>query len=243
MSIHRFFLEGTEALGRPGDEVDLEGSLARRLARVLRMRTGEQFMLFDATRELTATILAAGPHLRAHLGEERQAPRTLQPKVTLYQGLIRLNRFEWLIEKGTELGVCAFVPVISERTAVRAEEIGAARLDRWQRISIEATEQSGGFSPARICRPVRFRDALDQAEGQRIMAWENLRTAASGTTIAALLPHHLPSISLFIGPEGGFSESEAELAQERGTILTELGPRLLRSETAALAACSLLLLS
>lgn len=240
MSEYRFYLGDNQDF-REGSEVELDAAAAHRIAHVLRLRAGQPISVFGCGREFRALLLADSPCVRVRLLEELPPLDCAAPHLTLYQGLIRPNRFEWLIEKGTELGVTGFVPVLTERTAVRAVEIGPARLERWRRIGIEATEQSGGRRPPSIATPVSFDRALALAGPALILAWEGSRTPPAPAE-RVRLRDAASDLSLLIGPEGGFSESEVARARYAGAVLIGLGPRTLRAETAAIVAAALLLL-
>ena len=242
MSGHRFYVGETLTSVAAGDEVEIHGAPAHRMVDVLRLRRGDGVLIFGAGREFEAILLADGQRVRVRLLDELPPHVCASPRLTVCQALIRSNRFEWLIEKGTELGVAAFVPVLTEHTAARVAEIGPARLERWRRIAVEATEQSGGRTPPAVAAPVRFEQALALAAPALVVAWERVRTPPQAAELARLRDAGRPGLSLFIGPEGGFSESEVARAQQAGATLIGLGPRILRAETAAIAAAALLLL-
>jgi len=232
---HRFYVADA-ALPAPGAELSLTGEVAHRITRVLRMRRGEPLALFARGQELECELIEAGSPARVRVLAELP-PEPQRIELNLYQALIRLNRFEWLIEKVTEIGVTAIVPIITERATVRANEVGATRLERWRRIAIEASEQSGRRSVPSIATPVSYAAALSSATGCKVFAWEGLRRPA-GTRIQP----DPRGLSLFIGPEGGWSDEEVERARAAGAAFMALGRNTLRSETAAIAAATLLLL-
>ena len=143
-------------------------------------------------------------------------------RLTLYQALIKAPRFDWVLEKGTEVGVSSFVPVVSSRSVVRPAEASASRLERWRRIVTEAAEQSGRSRVPQVSPPVAFADAVASAPGLRLLPWENEANATLREALAAERPPE--AISLFIGPEGGFPMEEVEMArrqgvQRRGSVL------------------------
>ena len=241
MSGHRFYVGESLAPLNPDDAIELRGRVAHRISTVLRLGRGAGVSVFGSGREFQAIIEAVGPSVHLRLQAELPPIASQTPQLTLYQGLIRPSRFEWVLEKGTELGIGAFVPTRTERTTVRAAEIGAGRRERWERIAIEATEQSGGRHPPSIAGPVRFDEALAKAGPEPVLAWEGLRRPPRAAE-RARLRDRTGGLSLFVGPEGGFSEAEVATAREAGAVLIGLGPRTLRAETAAIAAATLLLL-
>lgn len=240
MAEHRFYLgQGTLGSATAGDILELEPEIAHRISRVLRLGNREQIRLFGEGREFEGELVESGSRPRVRLIEELPREPGSIP-LTLYQALIRPNRFEWLIEKVTELGATNVVPIVSDHTAVRAGEIGEERLRRWRRIAVEATEQCGRREPPVLKSPLAFADALEQAQGQRIFAWEGLRAEQQPQSH---FEAEAVEISLFIGPEGGWSQREVDLARSCGARFLRLGPSILRAETAAIASCALLRLS
>ena len=242
MSEHRFYVgDGLLASAGPVVEVTLMAEPAHRISRVLHLREGERVALLGDGREFEAVLTEVGKNVRARLEAELPAEEPPGLSLTLYQALIRPNRFEWLIEKGTELGVRQFVPIVTERTTVRATEIGASRQERWRRIAVEATEQCGRHRPPALLPPIDYAKALELAVGTRVLAWEGLRsnTESQPSGVRPPISGHL---SLFIGPEGGWSPTEIDTARGAGASFMPLGPTILRAETAAIVAATLLLL-
>ncbi len=164
----------------------------------------------------------------------------------LYQSLIRPQRFELVLEKGTELGVSRFVPLVSSRAQVRttgpAGEGGTQRAARWRRIVTEAAEQSGRGRVPAIDPPSLFEDAVSASGGPglRLLPWEGERSQGLRSYLRAL-EDRPAAVSVFIGPEGGFAEDEVRLAREAGCVTISLGPRILRSETAGIVAAALVM--
>ena len=200
------------------------------IKRVLRLRDGDQLAVFDGSgTEWLGRLCGTGAELVRTL-ESPVEPRT---QLTLFQALIKPARFEWVLQKGTELGIARFVPFVAERTVVAGD-----KSDRWQSIVIEAAEQSGRRILPRISPVLSFDQAIAEATraGVPFMPWE----CADRPRISSV---HRPSrdLALIIGPEGGFSEREVERARARGAMTVSLGRRILRSETAAIVAAALLL--
>lgn len=267
-SVPRFYIpsplhDGVEPL--PPD-------VARQVATVLRLRPGAAITLFNGDgAEWHATLETVSPRGATARLRQRELPQRESPvHLTLYQAMLKGEKFGWVIQKATELGVAAIVPLLTARTVVDSE---GKRPDRWQRIAIEAAEQSGRTVVPEIRAPQRLEEALarlavatvtpedsktigtletasnDGASGamredsgaSAIFCWES---ASDGPMLEAArrILQHSSCITIFIGPEGGFTPDEAALAQQHGAAICRLGPRILRSETAAIAAAAVVLL-
>ena len=221
-------------------EITLSGSLAHRLARVLRLRRGDRVVLTEGGErefEVELTDVSANA-VTGVVTDDRPSPPESAIEVVLYQSLIRPNRFDIALEKGTELGVARFVPVINALSQI--DEASRGRAERWARLVVEAAEQCGrGRLPA-IDPPLPFEEALADAPGLLIVPYE----AESANRLAdylRALPETPQTVSLFIGPEGGYSEEEIAFARRSGAALVTLGRQVLRSETAAIVAAAIVL--
>ena len=163
-----------------------------------------------------------------------------QLDVTLYQGVVKGDKLEVIIQKAVELGVNRIVPVMCRRTIVTLDERKAReRTIRWQRIAQEASKQSGRSKVPLIDQPLLLGDALAGDRSQlRLMAYEG-----GGTTLKACFSglSNVQSVSCLIGPEGGFEQAELDLAKSHDYLIVGLGPRILRAETAPLALISILM--
>jgi 16S rRNA (uracil1498-N3)-methyltransferase len=222
----------------------LTGELAHRITRVLRLSPGDAVRLFDGSgREVDARIATI---VRDSVTVTLQADvpsAPAGPRLHLFASLIRSQRFEWMIEKATELGAATLQPVVSTRCQVRADEFGRSKAERWVRLVIEAAEQCGRRTLPRLPDPVPFAEALDRATGVIVLPWEDDRDRAPSLGAALRLLREpaeggvsVPELSIFIGPEGGFSPEEVGQSRQHGALVVSLGPRVLRTETAAIAA-------
>ena len=156
--------------------------------------------------------------------------------VVLYFGLTSREKVEWVLQKGTEAGVADFQPFISERTLVQSPELPSRKVERWEKIILEAAEQSRRNRLPELCLPVAFTKCLEEAtveNSMNLMAWEGAESKAQPFK-GALEGYQTGSIGLFVGPEGGFSQAEVTLAQSAGCRIVSLGQRILRMETAAI---------
>jgi len=228
-------------------EVQLDDPLSHRLRSVLRMRKGDIVVLLDGRGYEYEAVLedVDGPAVRARVRERRPGLPEPPVDVVLYQSVIKGDRFDWVLEKGTELGVTRFVPIIVERSVVRPSSGPSARGERWQRIVTEAAEQCGRSRLPVVAPVTEIADAFASAAGLCLLPWEEesvlgLR-AALRQEVESLKATERPIVSLFIGPEGGFTEKEVRGARSRGVRVVSLGRRILRSETAGIAAVAAVL--
>ncbi len=175
--------------------------------------------------------------------EKRRTTGEPRIHVTLWQCALKADKMEWVLQKGTELGVSRFVPVISERTIVRPASALVRKYERWRTIVREAAEQSGRGLLPELAEPLAYADAVRQADGVRLLPWEG----AGGPGLSERFVRATGGaegqtrIDLLVGPEGGLSAAEAQEAVAAGWGLTTLGPRTLRAETAALAAVAVVM--
>lgn len=236
--MHRFFVEPSALAG---EWAILSGPQAHQLLHVLRLRPGARILLLDDTGwEYEAELISLGTR-EAQARIRARRPSTGEPRirVTLYQAVLRGPRFEWVLQKGTELGVSAFVPIVTAR-CVAVPRDAQAKLVRWETIIREAAEQAGRGRLPRVSLPVAFAEACAtvRTEGA-LIAWEEER----GTGLRAALDESRgreTSWALFIGPEGGFTSEEVAFAQSHSIRPAHLGPRTLRAETASIAAMAAL---
>ena len=180
--------------------------------------------------------------VRGQIIGQQKAKGEPSVEIMLYQGTLKAQKFEWVLQKGTELGICRFVPTICRRSITNGIVALAKKHSRWQRIILEAAEQSQRGKLPDLEPALPFSEALEQLNSASLslMPWE---AAPMTPTLKTILQENKLNgpIAIFIGPEGGFSQSEANLARDKGVHLVKLGPRILRAETAGLALCSALL--
>jgi 16S rRNA (uracil1498-N3)-methyltransferase len=225
-------INGTEAL--------LEGDRARYLGRVLRLRVGDDIGVFDGTGpEWTATIAAmTKSSATLSLGQRHEFTVESPLKVHLVQGISRGERMDYVVQKATELGVNRITPVLTEYGVVRLDEQRAAkRRDHWAGVAASACEQCGRTRLPLIDTPLPlnhwFGDKPTDADVDLILA-------PGVSTPLSRIPAPQTRVCLLIGPEGGFSQTEYEDAEVAGLQPVSLGPRILRTETAAVAALAVL---
>jgi 16S rRNA (uracil1498-N3)-methyltransferase len=236
MSSHRFFIP-EDWITR--NTVVITGGLVHRLRNVLRLRAGAHIIVLDDTGweyEVELKTVESDEIEGAVLNRNLAAgePRT---RITLYQALLKGSNFELVLQKCTEVGVSEFVPMFCERCV--AGEPDGKRLDRWKSIIIEAAEQSKRGNLPVLQNVIPFNDACNSTGGLSLIPWED--EAIQGIGDALKTSQNAAKVSIFVGPEGGFSSSEIEIARSRGIIPVSLGPRILRAETAGLVATTIAL--
>jgi 16S rRNA (uracil1498-N3)-methyltransferase len=233
-----------------GSERMLPAGPSAHVARVLRLRAGAAMTLFNGEGgEFEAHILAVEPDgVRVQVGAHRALEREAPVAVTLMQCLARGERMDWVMQKATELGVAAIVPVASEHSVVRLDESAAQRRQQhWQAVAISACEQCGRNRLPEIKSALPFEPACagDQREHPQPDYRRLLLAPGADRSLAAALnapgtkalagPAPIAALSVLIGPEGGLSAQELASAQHHGFVACALGPRILRAETAPLA--------
>ena len=240
MTKHRFFISPENFIdGRVTFPKDLQAQISR----VLRLKDGDEVEVLNNRGKAFLVKLALGPDqiLFGEIISSRSMDTDPLVQLTLYFGLTQREKVEWILQKGTEVGVSAFQPYLSRRTLAQQEGRAAKHSARWEVILREASEQSGRGRIPQLFSTLKFTDALHASTASNeivIAAWEDekeqdLKAALGGSRPA--------SIGLFCGPEGGFDPAEIDLMRIAGVRFFSLGRRILRMETAAMLAPALVL--
>jgi 16S rRNA (uracil1498-N3)-methyltransferase len=235
-----------EAPLAPGEKINVGGAAANHIARVLRLRTGDALTLFNGSgAEYGASIEEfRKDSVLVTVTDERQVERESPLMLTLAQGISRGERMDWILQKATELGVSRIVPVFTERSVVRLDAKQAQRkLQHWRGIAIAACEQCGRNKVPDLTLPVDIHEFLAGArESQAGTAAPPMHLLLSPTAELGIgdFAHTATSVTVLIGPEGGLTEVEQESAIRAGFTPVRMGPRILRTETAAIAALTVL---
>lgn len=223
-----------------GERTTLEGDAANHIARVLRARVGDALTLFDGRGGEYAARVAElrGAKVMADVGEHRAIERESSLEITLLQGIARGDHMDTIVQKSTELGVRRIVPVIAERSVVKiARDTAHRKHAHWRAVAIAACEQCGRNRLPEIAQPQSLADVV-QADTLSTQLRLMLAPGAASTLLTAAA--HTPSVALLIGPEGGLAPPEVEFATRAGFTACRVGPRILRTETASLAAIAAL---
>lgn len=239
--MHRFFIPQE---GFSSSRVLIQGDQAHQITRVLRMAVGDQVIVLDnrGYEYLTQIEEISGNQIKGSIIEINQ--NTTEPfvDVTLFVSPLKRENFELILQKCTEIGVKRFCPTICDHTVLIPAN-WETRVDRWSRIIIEAAEQSHrGIIPV-LLPPMTFRDAVSASLRNHyvFIASEKEQTNYLVDFLGSIISTNPPKIAIFIGPEGGFSKEEFLLADSCHMIPITLGKRILRAETAAIAASTLIL--
>ena len=241
MQRHRFYAAPEQF---SDSRLQLDNDQSNHLWRVLRLREGARVFVFDGLgEEWECRVLSAGKD-----GAELEIIQPLTTvvesplQITLAQALIKSDRFDWVVQKSTELGVARIIPLITIHSSIlRAEERGKKQLERWQRISLEALKQCGRRKLVEIREPIYLATLCENIEAEAVNL---LFSERGGRRLSEIneIRESLPSngrINLMIAAEGGWSDQELQTAEAFHLIPVHLGARILRSETAAIVALGL----
>jgi 16S rRNA (uracil1498-N3)-methyltransferase len=195
---------------------------------------GQEFDIATPTAIRRGRIVAiTSDRVDFELGEE--IAFTPAAHITLALSIFKFDRMEWAIEKCTELGAGSIIPVIAQRTETHLASAARKRRERWQRLVLQASEQSRRSAPPEIADPVKLKEAIAVSARTRIVLSETETTAM----LRDVLPADSSDIVLALGPEGGWTDPELKQFQDGGWTSASLGPTILRAETAAIAALAI----
>lgn len=229
MALRRVFVDWIR-----GDAAGVGGARAHHLARVARLRPGESVEVTDRRQLFLATVkTAAATQVDFQIVQQLEAPAAPFPMV-LQAAIFKFARFEWIIEKAAELGVRSIVPVASGFTERGLVQAGARRRHRWQTIAEEAAQQARRLAAPTVEEILSFEQAIAAASGSLRLFLDSDSVPLMDVLTAA--PALGATAFLLVGPEGGWTDSERELARAAGYQPVGLGSGILRAETAALTA-------
>jgi 16S rRNA (uracil1498-N3)-methyltransferase len=223
------------------DEPRLTGSDAHHLCNVLRLKAGDRIVIFDGSGSSYQARIKTADRKTVKLSIERPLPAPSEPSLnfTLAQGFLKDKKMDLLVRQLTELGVTRLAPYFAQRSVPTPDpERLRARYHRWEKITLEAMKQSGRSKPMALTPAVSFDQTLEKARSYdlKLIFWENITASPPLPATDARKPGKL---FVMIGPEGGFDPTEIEKATAEGFQTISMGPRILRAETAALAAAAL----
>ncbi|GAC1676353.1 MAG: RsmE family RNA methyltransferase [Terriglobales bacterium] len=221
-----------------GDRAILVGPHAEHLSIVLRARIGQEFDIATGTTVRRGTIREIS-HDRVEFELREEVPAATTSNLTIALGIFKFDRMEWAIEKCTELGVAQIIPLVSQRSESHLVAAASKRVERWRRIAQQASEQSRRVSPPEITSPIQLKEFIQINAPVRIL----LAEGEQQTTLNDVLRYRRSeeAVALACGPEGGWTSTELKLFAEARWVPVSLGKTILRSETAAIAATTIVL--
>jgi len=229
-----------------GDEIVIAGEEAHHIIRVLRLGPGHSVSISDGKSVESLGVISdidiRDTKIKIRILDQNKSKET-KPFITLLQALPKGEKFDWIIQKSTELGVSTIIPVITQRTIVNILPSKLeSRMERWNKIAIEAAKQSLRMDIPQIGELSTFDASLREVEKHHlsIIPWEQEKELSIRKALKSI-DGTVTKVAVFIGPEGGFSPEEVKKAKEMGAVSVSLGPRILRTETAAIAVCSILM--
>ena len=238
--MHRFFVD-TGAIS--GDRVELRDQVASQVTKVLRLRAGENIIVLDDTGfEYLVELDSVNPKRVIGLITNRiQEQNDATINVNLYQSVLKGDRLDYVFQKCTELGVVNFVPILCSRALYRGPGWSSNRMSRWRTVVKEASEQSERSRLPSISGAVDFETACDMVQGVGIILWEREKAVTLKTSLICPDIFTDRRLTIFVGPEGGFTDQEVDYAKTAGIASVSLGKRILRAETAAISAVSIVM--
>lgn len=227
----------------PEEVAVITGDDARHISRSLRMQPGESLVLCDSIgTDYNGRIeRVSDDSIEVRILEFCKSVAEPSVKVTVYQGLPKAEKMDSIVQKAVETGAVKIVPVMTSRCVSKPDEKAAAKkAARWQKIALEAAKQSGRGIIPQIGALTGFQEAVRQAacDGEIILFFEG-----GGKSIAELVTRNTKELAVFIGPEGGFEQAEVDFAVQCGANIGTLGARILRTETAPIAALAAIMLA
>ncbi len=221
----------------------IKGSEAHHIQNVLRLKPGDSIKLFDGTGFEYEAVIINMSAKKVDVEVRRKLPAAVNcgVQIIVAQAFLKEKKMDDLVRKLCELGVSAWIPFFSQRSIARPDKKRlAGRTQRWKRIATEALKQCGRSDAPEIGEALSFEDVVDFTNGcdLKIVFWENESHPLS-RDIGSKRQHPFKKILVMLGPEGGFTKQEIKTAEDSGFVVAGLGPRILRADTATLAACTL----
>lgn len=242
--MYRFYVEQNQV----GDQViSITGSDVNHIKNVLRMRVGEKIIICNGQGKDFYCIIDGESDglIVASIQEVRDTQTELAGKLYLFQGIPKKDKMELIIQKAVELGAYEIIPVMTKRTVVKLEDKKKElkKLERWQAIATSAAKQSNRGIIPKVAETMTFKEAIAFSKNLecKLIPYENAEDITSTRALIGSIKGN-QSVGIFIGPEGGFEESEVQLATEADIKPITLGRRILRTETAGIAILSMIML-
>lgn len=237
-----FFIKNNQIIG---NEINIEGSDVNHIKNVLRKNIGDVIsVISDEKIQYRAEIISLSNEvIKCEILEKKNGEKNDEPKITIFQGLAKADKIEYIIQKCTELGVYEIIPVEMKRCVVRLDEKDKLKkIERWKKIAEVASKQSLRNEILKIDKVINFNEMCNTFSEYDcvIMAYEKEKNIMLKDVLKNL-KHDQRNIAVIIGPEGGFDDFEAELIKNNGGKTVSLGKRILRTETAPVAVSSIIM--
>lgn len=240
--MHKFFVSENCI---DGDLVNIQGDDVKHIYKVLRLKTGDKVNINNCKgEEFLAQIKDVNKtNVLCEIIKKTDINNESPLKIHLYQGLPKATKMDLIIQKATELGVMGITPIITQRVIIKNELKEFKKIDRWNKIALEACKQSKRTIIPRVNEPVEFGVFLEKADFYDLIVvpYENKADFGIKAMIEKLKDKNIKNVAIVIGPEGGFEGEEIEQLSSLGSEIVTLGPRILRTETAGFVCASLLL--
>jgi 16S rRNA (uracil1498-N3)-methyltransferase len=240
--MHKFFVLKENVFG---NSCVIEGEDVKHIYKVLRLESGDKININDGEgNEYLGEIQEVNKkEVKVNLLEKIELNNESDLKVHLYQGMPKSAKMDFIVQKCTELGISQITPIITGRVVVKTELSEFKKVDRWNRIALEACKQSKRSLVPIINTPIEFNELLESLKKYDLVVvpYENQEGQGIRYLTAQVKNKVVKNVGIVIGPEGGFEESEIEALKQLGAYIVTLGPRILRTETAGFVALSLLM--
>lgn len=240
--MHKFFVPKKNI---EGNKAIIDGEDVKHIYKVLRLKIGDVVSVNNSEgKEYIGEItLIDKSSVEINLIEENSINNESPIEVYLYQGMPKSTKMDLIVQKNTELGVKAITPIITERVVVKTELKEFKKVDRWNRIALEACKQCKRSLVPQINVPIEFQQLLEELKGMDLVVvpYENEEGYGIKKLIKDIDKKSIVKVAIVIGPEGGFEESEIHKLKEIGASIVTLGPRILRTETAGFTCLSLIM--
>lgn len=239
--MHKFFVKTDNIIN---DNIFIEGEDYQHATKVLRLKTGDKIQICDGEKNEYICLIQEinKKQIKCEIIEHFINNNESNLNITLFQGLPKAQKMELIIQKGVEIGIKEFQPILTERVVVKTEGRDLKnKLDRWNRISYEAAKQSNRGIVPRVNDILDFEEAINKLNEFDVVfvPYEKEKNKGFKKTLKEI--NGVKSVAIIIGPEGGFSEQEIDIFIKNNYIPITLGPRILRTETAGLVAASIIL--
>jgi 16S rRNA (uracil1498-N3)-methyltransferase len=240
--MHKFFVDEKCI---DGNFINIEGDDVKHIYKVLRLKNGDKININNCNGVEFLAIIneITKSNVLCEIVEKVDVNNESPVEIHLYQGMPKAVKMDLIVQKATELGVVAVTPVITERVIVKNELKEFKKIDRWNKIALEASKQCKRSIIPKVREPIAFDTLLEEIKSKDlvIVPYENKEEVGVKTVVKRLRSREVKSIAIVIGPEGGFEEEEIKKLSEVGAEIVTLGPRILRTETAGFVCASLLM--